>query len=552
MGHSVFNLSRYSSATFISMAICAIVVYYVPYFWFGEASKILIHDNLDSVVTHVKILENNHAFFVSPYTIIKSVFNGVPLATIYPYYDLQLLIFALFGVFWGYVLNKLIASLLGFFGMYLLLKMHLLPDDNSRVTNIASSTLFALLPFWSFSSTVSALPLALYAFLNIRAGRKRASNWLIILLFSFASSLILSGAFFILAVAMLWLYDCVRQKQVSLLLPAALMLLIGGYIISHSPIIILVSQGIKTHRLEFSTPPLPFKEATKEFWNILAKGQYHAHSLHTGILVPILLTPLLAFFPARKTYVIIACFIVLTSALYGYKDYILIQPIFNAIQSKIPLQLDRFHFLHPMLWYVLLAISLSVLCTKFQWGNKLVVVIVVLQLGYLYLNHEIFVNRRLPSFKDFYSENTFKLVKSVIPDSISKYNVISVGMHPAIAQFNGFNTLDGYFPSYPLTHKHRFLNIISDELRRSPAQYNYFVNWGSRCYAYSYESHKLTDRRAMEIDSLKYNYDALIDMEGKYLLSTSRINQAINSSIELVDSVHARGDYWSIFVYRLK
>ena len=50
-----------------------------------------------------------------------------------------------------------------------------------------------------------------------------------------------------------------------------------------------------------------------------------------------------------------------------------------------------------------------------------------------------------------------------------------------------FYTLDGYFANYPLYYKHKFYNVIENELERDPYFKSYFLDWGSKCYAFSTE-----------------------------------------------------------------
>ena len=95
----VFNL--FFQNKFKTFAFCYIIVYYVPYFILGKDSHILIHDNLDSVLTWIKILINNDAIFVNANRIIHSVFDGLTVSSIYPYYDIPMIFFKVFGVFWG-------------------------------------------------------------------------------------------------------------------------------------------------------------------------------------------------------------------------------------------------------------------------------------------------------------------------------------------------------------------------------------------------------------------------------------------------------------------
>ena len=177
----VFNF--FLQNKFKIFAFSYILIYYLPYFILGKDSHILIHDNLDSVLTWIKILIDNNALFDNPNRIIDSVFDGLTVSSIYPYYDVPLIFFKIFGVFWGYIINKIIISLIGFFGMYFLLKKHFISENTHPMIIVGSALCFGILPFWSFSASISGLPFLFFAFLNIRAGSAKFYNWLIIILY---------------------------------------------------------------------------------------------------------------------------------------------------------------------------------------------------------------------------------------------------------------------------------------------------------------------------------------------------------------------------------
>jgi hypothetical protein len=52
--------------------------------------------------------------------------------------------------------------------------------------------------------------------------------------------------------------------------------------------------------------------------------------------------------------------------------------------------------------------------------------------------------------------------------------VVSVGLDPMAAPLSGVHSIDGYFPSYPLSYKHAFQHVHNDPLIES---------WGSKLYA---------------------------------------------------------------------
>ena len=45
-----------------------------------------------------------------------------------------------------------------------------------------------------------------------------------------------------------------------------------------------------------------------------------------------------------------------------------------------------------------------------------------------------------PSVKEFFAEEQFKEIKEYINGQPEEYRVASIGIHPAIAQYNGFFT----------------------------------------------------------------------------------------------------------------
>ena len=83
-----------------------------------------------------------------------------------------------------------------------------------------------------------------------------------------------------------------------------------------------------------------------------------------------------------------------------------------------------------------------------------------------------------PSFKQFYATDQFNEIDQYIGAPKSSYRVASIGLHPAIAQYNGFYTLDTYNNFYPLEYKHQFRKIIAAELDKNAHLRQYFDDMG--------------------------------------------------------------------------
>jgi hypothetical protein len=537
---------------FISLAI--IFLYFLPYIILGRDASILIHDNLDSSLTWVKILLDSDEIFSSPDAHINQVFNGLPRSSLWGTYDIGLIWFKIAGMYWGYVINKFLMTIVGFFGMYYVLKRHFLPADAYKIIPFGVALIFALLPFWSFTMTICGLPLLLFAFLNIRNNQYLSVSWIIIIVFPLYSSLILSGVFFLLIMTMILIYDTVVERKINYKFLMALVVISIIYVLSHFPLFFsfVYSSEYISQRVEFQFPTISFVSASLDAFKMFKSGQYHAPSLHTFILLPIFLGLYLILRSNKinKRFILILLFIFLTSILYGFLDWNIIGAFKKQMMSFIPLKLERFHFLHPMFWYILLGISLFLISKQFKFGKHIVVLILILQFFYVLSNHEVITNRYKPSFKKFYAVDLFNDIKSFIGLPQDTYRVISVGIHPAIAQYNGFYTLDGYFPDYPLIYKHKFRKIISSELNKSPNIQESFDHWGARCYAFSSELGKdFLNPKPKQIENLEFDFNAFKQMGGKFIISSAQIVN--NSNLKLLKEFKHTNSFWTIYLYQV-
>jgi hypothetical protein len=542
----------------ILFVICSLIILlkFLPYFILGERFPMIIHDNLDSSVAWIKILlSSGHLFSFKDYQ-IDQVMNGLPRSSLLGNNDICLFWFKLFGMYWGIVANKVVISVIGFIGMYLLLIKHFLPENKVILIPFGVATSFAVLPFW-FDLSVGGLPLLLYAFLNIRKRNFHYSNWLIIGIFPFYSSLVNSGFFFIIVIVALGFYDILKTRQISYPLILGLVLLSLMYVLSNFRLFysLIISPAYISHRKEFVFTATGFVDSIKNAVHIFINGEYQADSLHLFVLPAVLISFILIWEAGEsfKRIKFILGFLFLTSLFYSFLFWKGMTPVLYYLWSLIPIQLQRFNWLHPMFWYILFGISLLVISSKLRIGKYLVLILIVAQLSFEFLHHELILNRNSPAFRAFFAERQFSDIRKYIGDSLNTYRVISVGMHPAVAQYNGFYTLDGYFSNYPLSYKHQFREIIRNELDKDGFIKAYFDTWGSRCYAFSSELKNnlmiCKNNNTIKIERLSYNYDLFKSMGGQYILSAVEIKSDKNLVLKKVftDDISC----WDIFLYKV-
>jgi len=538
------------------IAMVLIIAYYIPYIYHGENSHITVHDNLDSNVAMVKILLDSGMMFSAPQDLVPQVFNGIPRSALYGNYDISLLWFYLFGMYEGYIINKIIMGLVGFIGMHLLLTKHLFPKGSSSLIAFSVSLMYALLPFWSFTLSVSGLPLLSYAFLNLRKKESVLSDWLIIVGFTFYSSMVLSGIFFIAVLMFILLYDTVRTKKINFLFVKGILLLCACYVVSHYPLFysFIFKGDYVSHRESFVQKPWSSAIGFKRFEEIIRFGQYHAHSFHTHLIIPIATILLLQLFRKQldKRSLFCVLFLVVTSWIYGYMKWVPVFDFTNWLSEIVPLQFQRFHFLHPMTWYILLALAVWHLSKYGVIGKILVWGLLIFQLQFIVQQHG-FLSRppNRPSYQEFYAESLFTEVKNFINRPMEDYRVISIGMHPAIAQYNGFYTLDGYFPNYPLEHKLKFREVIAPELEANSVLKNYYDSWGSRCYALNNALQRFfLNPNVKKIKGLDFNFSALQEMGGQYILSPGEIDTNNTKELRLEHVFEHPDSFWKIYLYK--
>ncbi len=531
--------------------ILLFTIFFMPYFILGENSKIAVHDNLDSNVAWVKMIIDNDQIFSSPNSLVPQPLNGLPRSSVYGIYDFSIIIFSFFGMFWGYVVNKIFISILAFFGMFFLLKNHFFKEKYNQIIVFGVACIYSFLPFWSFNASVAGLPLLLNAFLNIRSGKKNILNYLVFILFPFYSSLILSGIFILSIILLISLYDLWKGRKEKLLEFFSIFLISIFYIISHWPLFYnFIFNDTISHRMEFVIRELNFIGSSFQALKIFFSGQEHAIALQEPIaILAVLYAAFLLFKKKESLFLGIFFFLVLSSIFYGFYYWSSLSPVFNLLREIIPIQFNRFYFVHPMLWYILFALILIFIANKFN--KRISYFILIIQFTYVLSNHEIWKNRNGPSFSEFYAVERFQKLKSKIDAPVNSYRVVSVGIHPAVLQYNGFYTLDGYFPDYPLSYKHKFRNIMKVELDKNPDLKNYFDDWGSRCYLYSSELGKLGNinvYNTYKIENFEININALRHLGGRYLISIAKIE---NNQMELLEKMTSQGSYPEIYLYRL-
>jgi Protein of unknown function (DUF6044) len=159
-----------------------------------------------------------------------------------------------------------------------------------------------------------------------------------------------------------------------------------------------------------------------------------------------------------------------------------------------------------------------------------------------------------PPYRAFFAEDQFRKIKAALPGSPSDYRVVSIGMHPIVAQQNGFYTLDSYQNNYPLAYKHQFRQIMASEWAKPEAARirPYFDAYGNRCYIFPAElgMNCLIGKADKQVVlDLRFNSAAFRQMGGRYVFSAVEIKKAASLGWRQIGVFDDAESYWRIWVY---
>ncbi len=195
------------------LAFLIIGIYLSPLFILGENAHIRVHDNLDSNLAWYKVLVNSGELFGALNSTIPQIINGLPRNAFGTEWSGIVWLHALFPTMIAYALSQTITRVVAFIGMYLLLKSHFVKEKEYSIIRVGAALAFALTPFWpSGMLSTLGMPLALWAFLNIRNYDRSWRNFLVLTLLPLYSSFVLGFFFFLTAIGIVWLLDLCRGK----------------------------------------------------------------------------------------------------------------------------------------------------------------------------------------------------------------------------------------------------------------------------------------------------------------------------------------------------
>lgn len=590
-----------SQSKYLIIALCILLLYILPFIIFGQDTYVHHYDNLDNVATRYHVNDMNGYYInFDPDGKIENVMNGIPqFAYSTGFYFFALTLYHFFEPFTAYALNEIIIRFIAFLGMYLLLSNYLLKKKHPFAITFPSLC-FAILPTYTiYGLSFLGMPLLLYAFMNLYYEKKITISLIIAFGFPFFSELPLSGVHILFTLSIGLVYFTIKNKKIPYYYFIGIGLLGFAYLITNYHILhlFLINEDFTLHREEFN----PLRDSSTFIGSLgrsllmILFSRFTAESMHTLILVFLLpFTFYIAYRYKQEKRLLLWLFIsaMVISFYYGFahwEQYIILE---GKIKFFRMFNIKRFFWFLPLLWYLILALSIEIVFSA-PYGKKIIVGFAILQLIFLFIaNGEYnvhsrrairdFINVFLPqeeeikreiwihpyqalmpkyTYREFYSEDLFQEIDHYIGRDKSDYRIVSIGMFPQVLQYSGFYTLDSCQSIYDLEYKHRFRRIIERELAKDETWVKWFDQWGSRCYIFCdefpddyYASYNIDreDPDTLILNNLDLNIEAFKEMGGEYIFSVFNIRNYQENQLQRLDVFENESSPYRIYLYQTK
>lgn len=550
----------------IVFGLLALLIYYVPFLVFGDDTYIRVLDCLDNDVAHFKMIVNQNAIF--DYDKTLPLLYGIPRTEFIVRFLPIWIFYYIFPPFWAFVANDFTVRLISLLGMYLLLQRVVLTKDRQSNRWIAAivAVLYSYIPFYTiYGLSAAGIPLLIYSFYNLQYKQKLAVSFLLIALFSLYSHLELIGPFAGVVLGAYYVVICIHRKSWNIPFLVGLCVFVAGYLISCWDLVVnfLFPVDFVSHRIEFQQRPT-LHAIYADMKQLFEMGRFHCGNLHIKVIVVVIAVSFgLQIWKRKlnKPLLITSIALVGTFSLCVAGKLMMAYVPFDFFAAFTA---DRFFFFLPSLWMIAFACALGEVAEDIRWGSVVAMVLASLMIPTLYnTNAELKSGIRQlqgreperPTYRQFYDVELFNvLAEDLNIESRTEIKVACLGMHPAVAQYNGFYTIDGYWDMYRLEYKHAFRRVISGELAKSEEIQKYFDGWGNRCYLFSAELGReyIFDKNCgRSVKHLDINTNALADLGCQYIFAAVPIDNHESLDLKLLNTYDTPNSYRRIWVYEI-
>jgi len=562
---------------FVAMLLCMQTGVFLI---FREGSYIQVHDNLDLFASQLQIMKNTDTFFA--HDVLLPMLGGISRNNFGSEFSLYNILFYFLPNFWAYMAGYALKIAVGIFSFCLLAKdVYGEKYETYRPLVLVVATAYGLIPvFPAYGIAFTSVPLIVYLLRRIYI---QPNKWLYLgvflypLLSYFSYFGIFLLAYVVLAVVILWIRDKRFPKGIML----SLFLLAAGYIVfEHRLFKEMLFSDVVTIRGSMVSADLSLAENLKSVWAVFTATNFHEQDSHLYLVLPVCLIGLVLInfgYIRRKEYKkiwtdscnLVLGLIVFNCIVYGSYDWKAFRDLVEAIVPQLTgFQFNRFTFFNPFLWYALLFLVVKRMYDSRKkmliWAANVIVMAAALIVMFKPQMYNDFYNTCYYNaysilkqtqvndlnYEEYYSQDLFTYIKEEIGydgEWSSAY-----GLNPAILQYNGIATVDGYLGMYSQEYKEAFRKVIAPALETAPGNRIYFDNWGARAYLFSgadestyapYRDLGLTD------NSLQIDTEAYKAIGGQYIFSRIELSNSEELGLVLKGVYSQDSSPYTIYLY---
>lgn len=554
-------------------------------------SYLQIHDNLDLFMAHYEMLKRGGLWFA--HSANAPILHGISRDLFGSEFLLYNILYIILPGVWAYLAGYALKIAIGMCS-FILLARDVYPDryEECKPLIVISGAAFGLIPvFPTYGIAFTSVPLIIYLLRRVYDGtwagtRKRPLIYLAVFVYPFLSYFSYHG-FFILcymcaAVIILWIRDRKFPRGIF----ASVIVLSLGYIAFEyrlfSAMLLTDTVTIRT-TMDHGNATIgqALLEAGREFVN----ASFHSEDSHTYIILGTVLIALIVINvnhiragQARRMLsdpinliMLIIIFNVLNFGLYLW------QPYRHMLEAIVPpltgFEFARTAYFNTFLWYAeLLLVCMRLYSCAGRYAKhahllantlvtaSLIAVMFVPQVyndfyytcynqAYKLIKHQ---DTSTVNYNEFYSTDLFDDIKNDIGYA-GEWSA-AYGLHPAVLNYNGIATVDGYIGMYAQEYKEKWGRVIAPALEGSPSLKEYFDGWGARVCLYSgSDENTYAPLRVMELNDtrLMVDMDELSSLDCRYIFSRIEFSNAGDLGLTLIGTYTHDNSPYTIYVYGL-
>ena len=550
---------------------------------YRENRYLTVQDNLDLFVAHFQVMNHWDGWF--SHGSDMPMLGGISRDYLSSEWNLYNILFTFMPVFWAYMTGYFLKILIGM-GSFVLLANDIYKEKFCQYKGIAwvAGMCYGILPlFPAYGLAFASIPLAVFLLRKIYYGEGKL--WYAALFLYPLISYFSYFGFFILAYLVCAIvFFSVRDRKLNGRLLLALFVLAAGYVCFEYRLFgQMLFSKVETIRASMVDTDLDAAGVLGQMKEAFLTPVFHAASDHAAFVLPVcalFLVWRIAELIRKKEgkqiwkegFLWVVFFILFNCAVYGLYFWGGFRRLFEMLVPPLKgFQFNRTVFFNPFLWYAAFFLVLKYLYDQKKLLAKraanllacIAVAVIILSPAvynefYWTCYHQAYravkhTEVNLLNYREYYSADLMEQIKEDI-DYDGEY-AAGYGLNPAVLQYSGIATLDGYLGFYPQSYKDEFITLIKPSYDRVPEWQTYYGEWGARAYLYAgsgesiynpYRNQPLSDLH------LYLDGDQFRKMGGKYLFSRYELSNAAELGFVLHGVYTDESSPYTIYLYEMR